>query len=144
MILEKNNSKTGVLLKNHIEKFYEKNNNEKDYKPEANFNGRAINNTETKEILKQMEKNICKIYDNNNKTGTGFFCKIPKNGDECDLMRVLITNNHVLDENDISINKTIEFSINNDNEKKKIVITPQRKTYTNKKFDITIIEINKC
>ena len=143
MILEKNNSKTGVLLKNHIEKFYEKNNNEKDYKPEANFNGRAINNTETKKILQQMEKNICKIYDNNNKTGTGFFCKIPKNGDECDLMRVLITNNHVLDENDISINKTIEFSINNDNEKKKIVITPQRKTYTNKKFDITIIEINK-
>ena len=34
---------------------------------------------ETEEILEQMKNSICKIY-NNNKKGSGFFCKIPYSG----------------------------------------------------------------
>ena len=93
---------------------------------------------DTKEILFQMENCICKIYINNGEIGTGFFCKIPFNNN---LLPVLITNNHVLNENDIDNNKIIKLMINN--EVKEIEIDNIRKRYTNsdKNIDITIIEI---
>ena len=92
----------------------------------------------TKKILFQMENCICKIYLDDGKKGTGFFCKIPFNND---LLPVLITNNHLLNENDIDNNKTIKLSINN--EVKEIEIDNSRKRYSNsdKNIDITIIEI---
>ena len=91
-----------------------------------------------KKILFQMENCICKIYLNNGEIGTGFFCKIPFNNN---LLPVLITNNHVLNENDIDNNKIIKLMINN--KVKKIEIDNSRKKYTNsdKNIDITIIEI---
>ena len=105
----------------------------------------------TKKILSQMEKFICKIYLGNGKkgTGTGFFCKIPFHNQ---LLPVLITNNHILGENDIKNGKIINLSIydiyNKKNschneEIKKIKIDNSRKKYTNpdNKIDITIIEI---
>lgn len=50
-----------------------------------------------KENTRQMEKCICKIHING-KNGTGFFEKISyKNS----FIKVLMTNNHVLDSNDI-------------------------------------------
>ena len=50
----------------------------------------------SKRIIKQMEKNICKIKIGNEQ-GTGFFCKIPfPNKDN--MLPVLITNNHVINE----------------------------------------------
>jgi len=64
----------------------------------------------TKKIIEQMEKCICKIYLNKGGLGTGFFCKIPFNNS---LLPVLITNNHVLNENDIDNNKIIKLTINN-------------------------------
>ena len=64
----------------------------------------------TKKILFQMENCICKIFLTNGEKGTGFFCKIPFNNY---LLPVLITNNHVLNENDIKDNNIIELSINN-------------------------------
>ena len=64
----------------------------------------------TKKILFQMENCVCKIYMNNGGIGTGFLCKIPFNNN---LLPVLITNNHVLNENDIKDNNIIELSINN-------------------------------
>ena len=44
----------------------------------------------TKIILSQMENCICKIFQNEKK-GTGFFCKIPF-PDKYNLLNVLITN----------------------------------------------------
>ena len=91
-----------------------------------------------KKILFQMENCICKIYLINGKKGTGFFCKIPFNNN---LLTVLITNNHILNEDDIKVNSIIKLSINN--EVKKIEIDNLRKKYTNpdETIDITIIEI---
>ena len=93
----------------------------------------------TKKIVFQMENCMCKIYLNNSGIGTGFFCKIPFYND---LLPVLITNNHVLNENDIDNNKIITLMINN--KVKKIEMDNWRKKYTNpdKNIDITIIEIN--
>ena len=92
----------------------------------------------TKKILFQMENCICKIYLKNGEIGTGFFCKIPFNNN---LLPVLITNNHVLNKDDIDNNKIIKLMINN--EVKEIEIDNIRKRYTNsdEKIDITIIEI---
>jgi len=58
---------------------------------------------------------------------------------------VLITNNHLLKEEDIKNNEIIEFTMYNNIEKKNkdisLKIDDSRKTYTNSEIDITIIEI---
>ena len=90
----------------------------------------------TKKILYQMENCICKIYCDNGSTGTGFFCKIRFQNN---LLPVLITNNHILNENDIENNKIIKLTINN--KVKKILIDNSRKKFTNKTLDVTFIEI---
>ena len=101
----------------------------------------------TKKILFQMEKCICKIYQNNKK-GTGFFCKIPF-PDKNNLLNVLITNNHILSQKDIEDNKIIKIIMYSDEEKKniekEIKIDESRKRYTYindaEGIDFTIIEI---
>ena len=95
----------------------------------------------SKIILFQMENCVCKIYlhEENDGIGTGFFCKITFNNN---LLPVLITNNHVLNENDINNNnKILKLMVNN--KIKKIKIDNSRKIYTNpdEDIDITIIEI---
>ena len=92
----------------------------------------------TKRILDQMNKCVCKIY--NKGEGTGFFTKIPFNSK---LLPVLITNNHVLDQNEIKKDSIITLSLNYDKKLKKIKIDDDRKTYTNKRLDITIIELKE-
>ena len=89
-------------------------------------------------ILNQMNKCVCKIY--NKYEGTGFFTKIPFNQI---LLPVLITNNHVLGENEIKNNNIITVSLNYDKEIKTIEINNDRKVFTNKQLDITIIEIKE-
>ena len=71
----------------------------------------------TKVILSQMENCICKMVKDNGEKGTGFFCTIPF-PDEKNLLHVLITNNHVLNEDDIENNKIIKFIIYNKDKKK--------------------------
>ena len=94
----------------------------------------------TENILHQMKNCVCKIY-NNGKKGTGFFTKIPYNND---MLNVLITNSYILGEDEITNNKTISFSLNNnDNDTKNIELNDERKRYTNEKLDITIIEIDE-
>ena len=92
-----------------------------------------------KDILYQMENCICKIYLKDGNKGTGFFCQIPYLNN---LLPVLITNNHILNENDIENGKIIKLSINKD--VKEIKIDNSRKKYTNSdiNIDITILEIN--
>ena len=92
-----------------------------------------------KEIIKQMERNAVKIYLKKG-SGSGFFCNIPF-PKKTYLLPVLITNNHVLNEEQISIGKTIYISMNNGKNKYSIYIDQLRKTYTSPNYDTTIIEI---
>jgi len=99
------------------------------------------NNINLKGILKfgqNAEKSICKINMVGNSYGTGFFCKIPY-PDEEHILKVLITNNHVLNEDYLQSALKIKLEINNE-----IVFLPldiKRKIWTNKDIDYTIIEI---
>ena len=86
----------------------------------------------TKKIIEQMEKNICKIKIGNEQ-GTGFFCKIPYNN-----KIVLMTNNHVIDENKKEINIKIK-----EEKRSRIIDLNNRIKYTNEEYDITIIEMNE-
>ena len=102
---------------------------------------RAIPAKQMKILLNLLETNICKIYCDDGSRGTGFFCKIENGWDK--IMKVLMTNNHVLNVNDIKPGKTIKFSIDNDNKYYHILIDKYRRTYTNKFYDVTIIEIKE-
>lgn len=96
----------------------------------------TLENTRT--ILKQMEKCICKIITKNGK-GTGFFCKIPY--EENKIIPVLITVNHLLNESTLNENELINITLNDDNKDINIKINDNRLIYTSKKYDTTIIEI---
>ena len=96
---------------------------------------------EALDILSPKAKtNICKIKCNDGANGTGFFCNIPYEYNI--ILKVLMTNNHVLNKEDLSIGKKIKFSINNDKIFYEIEID-ERKIYTNENYDITIIEIKE-
>ena len=90
----------------------------------------------TEIILEQMKTCVCKIH--GREIGTGFFTKIPYRDE---LISVLITNNHVLNENDIDKGKNISITFNNEKECRNIIIDSHRKRYTNEILDVTIIEI---
>ena len=90
-----------------------------------------------KEITRQMEKCVCKILCIGG-NGTGFFARIPFNNTK---MKVLITNNHILNAEAILDNKIINFSINN--YLKNIKMEKDRKRYTSEEYDTTIIEIKE-
>ena len=93
----------------------------------------------TEIILNQMKNCVCKIH-NGQKKGTGFFAKLSfKN----QLIKVLITNNHVLGENEILPGNIITISLNNKGSIINIKIDSERKTYTNVNYDTTIIELNE-
>ena len=97
----------------------------------------SIEQTET--ILNQMKKSVCKICQPH-KIATGFFCKIPyyeKN------LTVLITNNHVIDQNYYNNNKEIILSCFNDKNIYTLDLKKRRNYLFSKKYDTTIIEIFK-
>ena len=89
-----------------------------------------VSSERTKKILYQMENCICKIYKNDDIIGVGFLCKILYKNN---LLPVLVTNYHILNEKEndikISINEKMKI-IKKDNTRKKILIK-----------DITFIEI---
>ena len=88
-------------------------------------------------ITEQMKKSVCKI-DNENLESTGFICLIPY-PNEFNLLRVLITSNHAL--NDIKIGNKIKLIFD---EKEKIIIIDEfRRIYTNEEYDIKIIELKE-
>ena len=103
--------------------------------PDAiSFEGLAV-------INEQKEKNVCKIIKENNITGTGFLCIIPF-PDKLHPLPVLMTCNHVLNEDDIKPEKQIKL-IFNDKIEKILKIDNSRMIYTSKEneFDTTIIQI---
>ena len=73
-------------------------------------------------IVSQLQKSVCKIYKINQTSGTGFLCKIPY-PDQFKLFPALITNNHVLNKEDLQINKTIKVTFNDDKIHKFLLIT---------------------
>lgn len=94
----------------------------------------------TEKILNQMKNSICKVILENGREGTGFFCKIP-NENKYNLLPVLITNNHLINELELKRDKNkIKISINNNNEYKEIDLN-KRITFTSKEHNITFIEI---
>ena len=88
--------------------------------------------------LKEMSKYICKI--SGKRIGTGFFCKIKY---ENDLIPVLISNYHVIDDNYLKDKKVLKIYINNDS--KFIDIKKDNPIYSSKieDYDIIIIKLNE-
>ena len=103
------------------------------------------NSANDEEILighKQKTKSIYRVIKDSNAHGTGFLCKFPF-GSKNKLLPVLITNNHVIDENyilDVGV-----IIIKKDNEEAHYLYFNDEKNYrryyTEKENDITIIEI---
>ena len=100
------------------------------------------------EIIKLFEKedSMCKIkfkkvMDNKleDMSGTGFFVEL--NDNDIPFNKCLITNNHVLSENNIKKGK--EIKIEYLNKEKIIKITDNRRVFTDKDLDYTCIEILK-
>jgi len=114
------------------------------YNPEKELNDHPQSiGLEQMDIIKQkMEKSICKIKCPKRGFGTSFFCKIPF-PNEFNMLTLLITNNQVLDETDLNIGNSFIFSLKNDELVFKILFHNKRKTYTNKQYDITMIELKQ-
>ena len=94
----------------------------------------------SKKIITQMERNICKI--NIGKIqGTGFFVKISFPNKE-NMLPVLMTNNHVINDDILNQeNVKLKLDIEKEEDLKEIILNKNRMKYTNKEYDITIIEI---
>ena len=110
---------------------------EKRYECSFNDSIKPVSIRETEFIIEQMKNCVCKIH-LGQKKGTGFFIKIPFRNQS---MKVLMTNHHVLSENDILNGTIITISLNNEILFKNIKMDSNRKRYTNEVLDITIIEI---
>ena len=103
-------------------------------------NGAPVPSNVTKMILSQLEKCVCKVYESSGNKATGFLSNLSF-PDQFHLLPVLITNNHVINNEDLELNKNIKISFNDDKITKIIKINEARKTFTSKDIDITIIEI---
>ena len=115
--------------------------NEEKYIPEKSLDnlGKAIPYKIMKILEEKMQSQICKIECKGGH-GTGFFCKIINDDN---ILKVFMTNNHVLNKDDIEPGKIIKFSINDEKFSYELSLDVSRKIYTSKKYDVTIIEIKK-
>ena len=95
----------------------------------------------SKEIIKQMEKNICRIKIGEDQ-GTGFFCKIPFPNKK-NKLPVFITNNHIINEEILYNDNEIIPLYFQEMQPQKITDLKDRIKYTNVEYDITIIEIKE-
>ena len=93
----------------------------------------------SEKIICQMKKCVCKI-NINGINGTGFFTKIPLYNES---IKVLITNNHIINKDDIEKENNFTIKLKNKKEQKLIKIYKNRKNYTNEKLDITFIELKE-
>ena len=107
-----------------------------DYIPEGNTPNARANKEEHEKIGLQMNNCVCKIGDK----GSGFFVKISNNKKA--IMKVLISNNHVITTNNIENSDKIIYNFEG-KEDRVIKKLDKRKIYTNENMDITIIEINE-
>ena len=104
---------------------------------EANFDNQLEISKETENLLlKNGNLGTCKIITKKLK-GTGFFCKIPFSNNT--LLKVLMTNNHVIPKEELIIGNKIKLSYKNS--LKYIEITGNRFFKTSVLLDYTCIEI---
>ena len=92
-------------------------------------------------ITDQMKRCICLIK-LKEKMGTGFFCNFPVPNKHA-YIHVLITNNHIINENMLHEGIPINIGFDNNRENRIINIKNDRKVYTNREENITIIEIKE-
>ena len=107
-------------------------------KQAAILNG-PVEQSEIKKLF-AYEPALCRIRNKNKNeifSNIGFFCIM--NDNDISFEKAFFTNNHILNDKDISINKIIELDYLN--HIKKIKITENRRTFTSKKYDYTCIEI---
>ena len=90
----------------------------------------------TKKILDQMKKCICQIIDGANR-GTGFFAKLFINGK---LVKIFITNNHVINKYYLETKKEINIIIY---DKPKEIKIKGKVFITEEENDVTIIEVSE-
>ena len=92
---------------------------------------------QTRTILEQMEKSVCKIISDRN--GTGFFCKIELNNKK---IPVLITNYHIISDEYLDSEQRIKIYLNN--KCMPIKLNKDRKVYSSSNgiYDIMILKIN--
>ena len=91
-------------------------------------------------LIEISEKRICKIESKDGNHGTGFFCTL-KYLESWETYNVLITNEHILTERDLSPGNIVKFSINNGKNNFEIKIDDKRIVYTSREYDTSIIEI---
>ena len=117
-------------------------NNGRDYIEEKFLDNqsKSIPINSLKILIELTEKRICKIELKDGGYGTGFFCSIPF-FDSWETYKTLITNNHVLTEENLRPGEIIKFSINNDKKQFKIKINDKRTVNSSKEDDISIIEL---
>ena len=90
----------------------------------------------------ELNQKVCKLLieldQNHALVGSGFFCYIPSKK-----MKVLITNNHLIDQDFLNKGKKIKFSIEIDGKQnnREINLEVERFKNTNKTLDFTVIEI---
>ena len=103
--------------------------------PERNFmsSPKPLKNKQTIIIVNQTKNSLCKII-TKNFNATGFLVHIPN--------PVLITNNHVLGEEELEIGQKIKLSFNDDETFKSILIDKNRNIYTIYKKDDVILDIS--
>jgi hypothetical protein len=88
-----------------------------------------------------MKNCVCRIKCHEDGHGTGYFCNIQY--DDWNSIRVLMTNNHIINEKDLFPGNSIYFFMNNENNPKQLLIDDKRITYTSIEYDTTIIEIRE-
>ena len=92
-------------------------------------------------IIQEQKESVCKIIKDDKSCGTGFLCIIPF-PKKLNPLPVRITCYHVLSNEDIQPGKEIKL-IFNDKNRKSLFIDNSRRTYSEKQYDITIIEIKE-
>ena len=102
--MEKNNTKNLIYEKNELDL------EDEEYILEGKCGDKVeIPDEKRKELMEKAKKSTCIINSNINGqyiTGSGFFCEIPFKNKK---MKVLFTNNHILNEESIQIGKTIKI-----------------------------------
>ncbi len=123
------NSKPDIIEKNNIKK-------------ESSDKRGTMNDDATIEYIQKAKDCTCYIInENNNSTGSGFFCKIPYTKNKNLFLNVLITCEHVLTEDIVFSNDNIKLKVN---DKEKIIsLEKERKRWSNKELDYSCIEILK-
>ena len=96
-----------------------------------------VNIEGTKKILDQLMNCICKIQIKGT-YATGFFCKFSYKKQS---IKVFMTSYHFFNEKDLKENKKLNLSLNDEKETKTIDLSIERKTYFNKEYDTTMIEL---